>query len=108
MIEVTIVNDSRQAGCEADCGIDWSTREAKELAETRLKERFGTDVKLNYLDLAHTDANQVMREWEERISNKSLLPPLLLVNGQLRISGIFDIRQLLDIIEVELELGGSR
>jgi len=30
---------------------------------------------------------------------------MLLINGQVRISGQFDIRQLLDTVEVEKELG---
>ncbi|MBA7696303.1 hypothetical protein ES703_104948 [subsurface metagenome] len=44
-------------------------------------------------------------EWKEVIKNKGLLLPLLLLNGKLRISGQFDIRQLLDTIEVEIEIG---
>jgi hypothetical protein len=31
---------------------------------------------------------------------------LLVLNGHLRISGNFDIRQMLDVIETELEIGG--
>ncbi len=51
--------------------------------------------------MAHLDA----LEWKEIIKNKNLSLPLLLVNGQPRVSGEFDIRQLLDAIEVEIEIG---
>jgi len=31
--------------------------------------------------------------------------PLLLVNGRLRIAGQFDVRQIVDAIEAEMEIG---
>ena len=51
-----------------------------------------------------TAANPDMLKWKDEIRNKNLLLPLLLVNGHLRISGPFDIRQLMDAIEFETEM----
>ena len=104
-IQITIVNDSRRVECEAECGIDWSSAEAVALATQRIKERFGDKIQLTYLDLSEAVASEDAQKWNEVIRDKNLSVPLLLVNGQIRISGNFDIRQLLDVIEVEIELG---
>ncbi len=104
-IQITIINDSRRVECEAECGIDWSSPEALTLATRRIKDRFGDKIQLAYLDLSRGVDNDVTLKWSEVIKSKNLLLPLLLVNGQLRISGRFDIRQLLDTVEVEIELG---
>ena len=106
-IKITIINDSCRQECEAECGIDWSSPEAVALASQRIKDRFGDGVQLAYLDLSKAVANHDALEWSEVIKDKDLLLPLLLSNGQLRISGRFDIRQLLDTIEVEIEMGRS-
>jgi disulfide oxidoreductase YuzD len=104
-IQTTIINDSRRVECEAECGIDWSSPEALTLATQRINERFGERIKLTYLDLSKAVAGEDTRRWNEAIREKNLPVPLLLVNGQIRISGNFDIRQLLDVIEVETEMG---
>ena len=104
-IKVTIINDSRQEECEVECGIDWSSPEAMALANQRVKERFGDKIQLVYLDMSKTGSSHDTLDWNELINNKNLSLPMLLINGQLRISGQFDIRQLLDVIEVETELG---
>ena len=41
---------------------------------------------------------------QQRISDGNLSLPLLLINGEPRISGPFDIRMLLDAIEAEIEM----
>ena len=104
-IQITIIDDSRRQECEAECGLDWSSPEALALANRRIKDRFGGKVRLVYLNLSEAVANHDILQWNEVIKNKNLSLPLLLLNGQLRISGQFDIRQLLDTIEVELEIG---
>jgi disulfide oxidoreductase YuzD len=105
-IQVTIIDNSRQRQeeCEAECGIDWSSPEAVALASQRIKDRFGDEIQLAYIDLSKAVANHDALEWNEVIKNKNLSVPLLLLNGQLRISGRFDIRQLLDTVEVEIEI----
>ena len=107
-IKITIIDGSRQEVCEAECGTDWSSPEAVALASQRIKERFGEDIPIEYLELSKDAANQDVQEWNEVIESKNLSLPVLLLNGQLRISGQFDIRQLLDTIEVEKEIGISR
>ncbi len=104
-IQITIMDDSNSEECEAGCGTDWSSGEALDLANRRIEDRFGGDIQLDYLDLAGGVVNHQMLQWKEEIKNNSLSLPLLLLNGHLRISGIFDIRQLLDTIEVETEIG---
>jgi len=39
------------------------------------------------------------------VRDRNLLLPLLLIDGEPRISGQFDLRQLLDAIEAALEMG---
>ncbi len=105
IIEVTIVDDRRREDCQAECGTDWSSPEVLALASQRIQERFGDKIKLAYLDLskAREDTSQ---GWSHELSEDKSLPlPRLSLNGQLRISGLFDLRQLLDTIEVEIELG---
>ncbi len=101
-IQITILNDKRKLSCEADCGIDWSSSEAIELASQQIKERFDKETNLEYVELAQANTNT--QEWKNRIETKNLSLPLLIINGQLRISGPFDIRQLLDTIEAEIEI----
>ena len=104
-IHVTILDDSRQKECDADCGVDWSSGDAIALARQRFKERFGDEIQLAYFDLSTTTANRDAAEWHEVIKDKNLPLPLLLINGQPRISGQFDTRRLLDVIEAEIEMG---
>ena len=104
-IKVTIVNDPARQDCDASCGTDWSLRDSLELAEEQIKNRFGDDVQLTYLDLAGSEEVDSLIDWKEKIINENLSVPLLVLNGRLRIAGNFDIRQMLDVIEAELEIG---
>ena len=106
-IQITIIGDSLQEKCDAGCGEDWSSPETLALARQRIKDRFGDKIQLQYLDLSKAIANHDALEWNEVIKNKNLSLPLLLINGQPRISGLFDIRQLLDTIEAEIEIGAQ-
>ena len=105
-IQVTIINDPARQDCDASCGTDWSTGESLELAEKQVRNRFGDGVQLTYLDLAGKNKGDSLIEWEEKIVNQNLSVPLLVLNWRLRITGNFDIRQMLDVIEAELEIGG--
>ncbi len=104
-IQITIIDDGRRQECEVECGMDWSSPEAFALANQRIKERFGDKIQLEYLALSKATANHHALEWNEVIKNKNLPSPQLFLNGQLRIAGQFDIRQLLDAIEAETEMG---
>ena len=103
-VEVTVIDDSTIAKCEAACGVNWSLPESIALARQGIKERFGGKVALNYLDLTKTTASQGVTQWQELIKKEKLALPLLLIGGKTRISGEFDIRQLLDVIEAEMEM----
>ena len=103
-IQVTIVNGSQGVRCGAPCGVDWSSTEAIPLATERIKERFGDRIQLEYLDLAKPITNHHALELSQQVRDKGLSLPLLLIDGQPRISGRFDIRQLVDAIEAEVEI----
>ena len=102
-IQGTIVDDSTGEKCDAHCGMDWSSAEAISLATERIKDRFGDRVQLEYLDLSKPVTNHAL-ELSQQVKNKNLSLPLLAINGQPRISGQFDIHQLMDAIEVEVEI----
>ncbi|HEY93490.1 MAG TPA: DUF1462 family protein [Dehalococcoidia bacterium] len=104
-IQVTIINDPARQDCDVSCGTDWSLRESLELAEEQVRNRFGEGVHLKYLDLTGKEKTDSIIDWGEKIINENLSVPLLVLNGHLRITGNFDIRQMLDVIEAELEIG---
>ncbi len=103
-IQITIVDDTTVENCDAHCGVDWSLAEAIALASQRIKDRFGDKIQLEYLDLSKAMANRRALELNRMIKNKNLSLPLLLINGEPRISGQFDIRRLLDVIDAEMEI----
>ena len=103
-IQITIVDDSKGEKCDAHCGVDWSSVEAIALANKRIKDRFGDKTQLEYLDLSKPVANRHALELHQRFRNKNFSLPLLLINGEPRISGQFDIHQLLDTIDAEVEI----
>ncbi len=103
-IRGVIIDDSKGEKCDARCGVDWSSKEDMALAKQRIKDRFGDAVRLEYLDLSKLSDSRRASALMSGIRDKGLLFPLLLINGEARISGQFDIRQLLDVIEAEKEL----
>ncbi|MFC1979372.1 hypothetical protein ACFLVS_00620 [Chloroflexota bacterium] len=103
-VQITIVDDSRREKCDFRYGIDWSSDEVIVQASDRVKDRFGSKIKLDYLDLAKPATNRYALELSRRARKEALPLPLLVVNGQPRISGEFDIRLLLDAVETELEI----
>ena len=104
-IEVVIVDDTKVEKCDADCGVDWSSKEAITSAEQRIKDRFGDKVQLEYLDLSEPVIDESALELGQRLRRGSQALPLLVINGGLRISGQFDIRMLLDAVDAEIEIG---
>ena len=103
-IQVTIIDDSKGEKCDARCGVDWASEGALALAKRRIKDRFGDRIRLEYLDISESSASRRASELVPGIKSKDRPLPMLLVNGETRIPGQFDIRQLLDVIEVETEL----
>ncbi len=103
-IQVSIIDDSKGEQCDAHCGADWSAAEAITLASQRIRDSFGDKIQLEYLDLSQPTANCRALELFPEIKDNELSLPLLLINGKPRISGQFDIRMLLDVINTEMEL----
>ena len=101
-IQILIIDDSRSKECEVGCGVDWSSAEAIILAKQRIKDRFGDRVQLEYINMAKPTNSHRALELNQRI--KGLPLPLLVINGDSRISGQFDIRLLLDAIDAEIEI----
>ena len=105
-VRITIINDPlNNQDCDASCGTDWSSLQSLELARKQVRERFDGDIRLTYLDITQDTTSEDVKRWMEEINRKHLSVPLLIINGHLRISGNFDIRQMLEAIEVESELG---
>ena len=103
-IEIIILDNRKLAECDAGCGIDWSKEEAMTLAGQRLAGRFGDGVQLKYVDLAGPVVDNHILQLQQKVRDENLPLPLLLVNGQPRISGLFDIRMLLEAVETEIEI----
>lgn len=100
MLRIEIVTDSTQPLCKVDCGTDWSQPGAIENARSVLKERFGDRVRLEHIDVSR---HRGMR----RKLGKGVNFPLLLADGQIRLSGQFELRQVIDTAEASLEIGAS-
>jgi len=103
-LSVIIVDDKGKQACDAGCGTDWSLSEAVSLLEERIKEKFNDKIVMEYVDLSKGGNSQQKLDWHRLIEDNSLPVPLLLVDGELRMSGQFDIRQILDAIEVHMEI----
>ena len=104
-IKIIILDDSSRQECDACLDIDWSLPESIDLAGQRIRDRFNESMKVEYIDLSKGIRNHQASEWGQIIREKNLAVPLLLINGELRISGQFSIRQLLDAIETVMEMG---
>ena len=101
-VQVTVAFNSQKTVCEGQCGIDWSSAEMVGMVKKRLAERFGNTVKLALVDLSAI--NRRSQALKKRLAGDNLFPPVLLINNEVRIPGEFDIRQLMDAVEVEREI----
>lgn len=101
---VEIVDDTSRRDCDADCGTDWSSAEMLALALKQVEQRFGVAASIEYRDLAHSELDTAQAAMRQDIRQQGLSVPLLLINGHLRIAGLFDIRKIIDAIETEMEI----
>jgi len=99
------MDESSRKDCDAGCGTDWSSPDALALATRQVTDRFGGEAVLDYLDLANKTGDSQANDWRQKIRERNLSVPLLLINGHLRIAGQFDIRQVIDAVEAEMEMG---
>ncbi len=104
-VTISIIDESGRRDCDIDCGMDWSSPDTVALAARQVKDRFGNEVRLEYLDLASGTDDRQANEWRGAIRERGLSVPLLLINGRLRIAGQFDIRRMIDAVEAEMEIG---
>jgi hypothetical protein len=93
-LHIQIVGNNQQLLCQSGCNNDWSQPNEQTKARMHLQERFGDHIKLDYLDMKDIDMHY----------KKEKQFPLLVVDGHVRLSGQFDMRQLVEIIEAQLEL----
>ena len=101
---MTIVDNSQSEKCEGRCGLDFSLPTTVEFVTEHLKKLYGDSVQLEYLDLAEPSTGSSHPDISEMLGSRDLLLPLLLVNGNLRISGYFDIYILQNVIQTEMEM----
>ncbi|MDP2744232.1 MAG: hypothetical protein Q8P00_04090 [Dehalococcoidia bacterium] len=104
-LQMVVFHDRTQEACDVACGMDWSMAENRRLAAERLEERFGSMVKINYVELSDPKASTEHREILNKVRREKLSTPLLVVNGKVRISGYFDIRMMVDMAEAGMEMG---
>ncbi len=101
-VKVTIVDDSSSPSrCGEGCGTDWSKSESIEVARTQITARFGKIAALEYVDLTGSAKPAAVRKIRSTVKGMPL--PVLLANGKPRIAGEFDLRQIMDVIEADLE-----
>ena len=89
-LQIKIIESECDTLCPAKCGTNWSSPDVRTQITKELKEIYGYRVKIEYTKAA---------------LNHSGDGPILVMNGQIRLTGQFDKLQLIEIIETELELG---
>ncbi len=97
MVKVEIVVSGRSEACMQDCGTDWSLPEARMEAGRAVKQAFGAEVRLSYQSLTRNKVARV-KYGNERVF------PLLMINGHVRLTGEFEVRQIIDLVQAEREL----
>ncbi len=104
-MEVVVV-EHREMGkpCTEGCGTDWLVEENQRLAHEIVQRAFGPGVSLRFVNLAEPAAQEANRELMERVRSEGLPLPALLINGEVKIAGYFDLRMLNDMIDVAREL----
>ena len=101
-VKITIVDDTASPrSCTGNCGTDWSKAESANAARQQISERFGDLAELEYVDLHGAGKNEATARLRATVTGMPL--PVLLADGRPRIAGEFDLRQVLDVIEVHLE-----
>ena len=90
--------------CTEGCGTDWLVEENQRLAHEVVERAFGPGVSLRFVNLAEPAAQEANRELMERVRSEGLPLPALLINGEVKIAGYFDLRMLNDMIGAAREL----
>lgn len=101
-IQALIVFDSTAKSCEAACGLNWADANNLNILKKRLKERLGDRIAVEFLDVSVESDRE--RQIKTEIVLENLTLPVLFVDRTVRISGEFDMRQVLDAVEAAIEL----
>lgn len=102
-LPVSIIIDSRRkAWCEGECGLDWSKPDNQSMAIREMQTAFGNTVALTFCDLANSGNCGARVSAEEKDSGTPSLP-VLAINGNPRITGLFDVRMMCLVVEAALE-----
>lgn len=102
-ILVSVLVDSAIPWCEGECTTDWLKAEHQALARQEIARRHSERVEVEFVDIRAPSASPRQASLISRVQREKLPFPVLLMNGHPRITGPFDMRMLLDIIEVETE-----
>lgn len=103
-LAVIVLDDTSAGKCEAGCGTDWSKDEARVAAASALQARFGQRVTLSFCDLAQPESDAALAELARRAVAEGLSLPLLAIDGEPKIAGLFDVRMVADVVEAALEM----
>lgn len=104
VVPAVVGANAAEAGqCDAGCGLDWSLPANQEEARAQAWSKFGRRVSLSFCPPAELGACG-LPDIPGRITSQALDLPLLLIDGDLRIAGNFDMRMMLGLIETELEM----
>lgn len=101
---VTVIDDAGADKCDGHCGLEVSSPQVIEQITELLGNLYGETVQLEYLDLSEPKARNFYPEMVERVRVEGLPLPLLLINGNLRVSGYFDIHLIKSVIQAEMEM----
>jgi hypothetical protein len=93
ILHVDIISGNQNALCQNKCGLDWSDPEVQKQVSGELMKKFGDCVQIKYTGTV-----------SPKISGAGNY--LLIIDGQVRLSGAFDKHELIEMIETELEVGG--
>ena len=104
-LNVLVLHDRAQEACDVACGMDWSLADNRRQAAERLKERFGSNAEVRYVDLSDPNAPAEYHELLDKVRREKLPTPMLVINGKVRISGYFDIRMMVEMADAGMEMG---
>ncbi len=98
--------DQRGEGkvCLEGCGADWCAPEVQQEATERLRQIHGDQVRVEFVDLADPGWQARNPQVAANVQSGGLHLPLLMINSEVRITGHFDLRQLVDAVEAQEEL----
>jgi hypothetical protein len=91
-LHIEIINGNKNTLCQSKCGSDWSNPEIQTQVADELVKRYGDCIRIKYSCSVSKNVTGAENS-------------LLIINGQVRLSGAFDERELMDLIETQLEIG---